>query len=325
MKMRNTSLLLLFIFIVSCSYDFDLGDMDATAKLVLYCMPNANSDTTLIQLYRSLPVAQQRKAGKEISNAHITFTVNGKEQTVHYAEIDKYFVRAGCYYVIGRWKETDIIRVSAEADGLPAVCAETTIPTSFPLKKVDMVLKQNIDNKLQFRITFQDKGKESFYGIRIVKKVVYEDLIENENSSIYTETLDLELDDEPLLNNKTGLDATFDYSTNFYQYLYIWSNEQILNREYTLRLNTFYSADWEADKWSSSSLHTFYKMYFYMLSPELYKYLKSLNDMKNNELGNKGLAPIRSNYTNIENGIGVLGSCQITETEWLKMYIDNDY
>lgn len=319
MKTTYISLLLFLAFMTSCSYDFDLKDMDATEKLVLYCMPDANSDTTLIQLYCSQPVTQQKKDGnKDVPNAHITFSVNGTEQTVRYAETDEPSVPAGCNYVIGRWNESDVIRVRAEADGLPPVHSETTIPASFPLKKVDMVRKQDIDNKLQFRITFQDDGKENYYGIRIVKREVYEDLADDENSRTYgAVALELDLDDEPLLNNKTGLDATFDYSTDFYQYLYIWSNEQILNKEYTLRLDTYYSADWEADEWGYH-LHNYYKMYFYKLSPELYKYLKSLNDIKNNNLGDKGLAPIRSSYTNIENGIGVLGSCQVTETEWLE-------
>lgn len=319
MKTTYIPLLLLLAFMTSCSYDFDLKGMDVTEKLVLYCMPDADSDTTLIQLYRSQPVTQQKKEGKkEIANARITFSVNGTEQTVRYAETDKPSVPAGCYYVVGRWNEADVIRVRAEADGLPPVYSETNIPTSFPLKKVDMVRKQDIDNKLQFRITFQDDGKENYYGIRIVKKEVYEDLADDENSRTYgAVALDLDLDDEPLLNNKTSLDATFDYSTDFYQYLYIWSNEQILNKEYTLRLDTYYSADWEADEWGYH-LHNYYKMYFYKLSPELYKYLKSLNDIKNNNLGDKGLAPIRNSYTNIENGIGVLGGCQVTETEWLE-------
>lgn len=316
MKTTYIPLLLLLAVVTSCSYDFDLKGMDAFEKLVLYCMPDAHSDTTLIQLYRSQPVTRQTKKG--LSNARITFSVNGTEQVVRYAETDEPPVPAGCYYVVGRWNEADVIRVRAEVDGLPPVYSETTIPTSFPLKKIDMVRKQDIDNKLQFRITFQDDGKENYYGIRIVKREVYEDLDDDENSRTYgAVALDLDLDDEPLLNNKTGLDATFDYSTDFYQYLYIWSNEQILNKEYTLRLNAYYSADWEGDEWGYH-LHNYYKMYFYKLSPELYKYLKSLNDIKNNELGNKGLAPIRSSYTNIENGIGILGGCQVTETEWLE-------
>src|SRR3712207_4916214 len=147
-------------------------------------MPDADSDTTLIQLYRSQPVTRQKKKGKkDVPNARITFSVNGTEQNVRYAETDEPSVPAGCYYVVGRWSEADVIRVRAEADGLPPIYSETTIPTSFLLKRIDMVRKQYIDNKLQFRITFQNDGKENYYGIRIVKRVVYEDWSGPDNNS----------------------------------------------------------------------------------------------------------------------------------------------
>ena len=50
----------------------------------------------------------------------------------------------------------------------------------------------------------------------------------------------------------------------------------------------------------------------------MYKYLKSINDIDNNDLGEYGLAPIHSHYTNIENGIGLLGGCSIYETDWIE-------
>ena len=53
------------------------------------------------------------------------------------------------------------------------------------------------------------------------------------------------------------------------------------------------------------------------LSKEMYTYLKSLNRINNNDLGGYGLAPIRSHYTNVENGIGLLGGCNVYESEWI--------
>lgn len=65
MKTIYIPLLLLLALMTSCSYDFELKGMDAAEKLVLYCMPDADSDTTLIQLYRSQPVTRQKKKGKK--------------------------------------------------------------------------------------------------------------------------------------------------------------------------------------------------------------------------------------------------------------------
>src|SRR3712207_8132094 len=65
MKTIYIPLLLLLALMTSCSYDFELKGMDAAEKLVLYCMPDADSDTTLIQLYRSQPVTRQKKKRSE--------------------------------------------------------------------------------------------------------------------------------------------------------------------------------------------------------------------------------------------------------------------
>jgi hypothetical protein len=42
-----------------------------------------------------------------------------------------------------------------------------------------------------------------------------------------------------------------------------------------------------------------------------------MNDQHNNELGKTELAPIRATYTNVTNGIGLVGGCRFTQTGWL--------
>ena len=93
---------------------------------------------------------------------------------------------------------------------------------------------------------------------------------------------------------------------------------RVQGKTYTLRMNGYYFADgvWEEEGERRSQLHT-YKLRLYTLSPEMYRYLKSLNDNANNELGHAGLAPLRNLYTNVEGGFGVLGGCRIVETGWL--------
>lgn len=49
----------------------------------------------------------------------------------------------------------------------------------------------------------------------------------------------------------------------------------------------------------------------------MYTYLEALNRIQNNDLGKYGLAPIRSYYTNVENGIGLLGGCNVYESDWI--------
>ena len=107
----------------------------------------------------------------------------------------------------------------------------------------------------------------------------------------------------------------------FYQNLYYWADTKIQGKSYTLRLNTNYEADYEddfitPDGYEHIKKQVKYRITLYSLSQEFYRYLKSLNDQKNNGLGNSELAPIRSTYTNVINGIGVVGGCRMLQTEW---------
>ena len=180
-----------------------------------------------------------------------------------------------------------------------------------------MKLKYEINTKLQFLITFQDNADtEDYYGIRVVRRCIYTSTSDNEVTDIEYHDIEFEVGDEPLLYNKSGLNSAFDFSNDFYQNLYIWSDERIRGKEYILRLKTYYSPDY-VSMWDGSNYKYSYKVYLYKLSRELFCYLKSVNDVKNNDLGHKGLAPIRSHYSNVENGIGVVGGCRITETEWM--------
>ncbi len=106
----------------------------------------------------------------------------------------------------------------------------------------------------------------------------------------------------------------YDFDYNYYQDLYIWNDDMISGKEYTLKINVELEYNDEEDNFSSTYN---YKVCLYRLSPELYKFLKSLNDISNNELGQNGLAPIRSHYSNITDGFGFLGAASLYETPWL--------
>ena len=263
MKIRNLTFSIMAFMFSSCSYEFELSDINAGEKIVLYCMPCADKDTTLIQLSRSVPISKKGKLQNGISEAGINFTVNGKEQPVYWNENATSSLPARCYYVLGRYNEADKVDIKVSADGLPSVSSETVLPVSFPLKKVDMKLKREIDTKLQFLVTFQDNADtEDYYGIRVVRRCIYTSVPDNHVIRTSFSDLELEVDDEPLLYSKSGLNSAFDLSNDFYQNLYIWSDKQIKGKEYTLRLKISYSAD-DISMWEGTTYKYSYKVYLY--------------------------------------------------------------
>lgn len=337
---KITYALIALLTVTSCHSDFELEGMDAEEKLVLYCMPAAGVDTTLIQLSKSLPVTGTGLPPRGIPGARIRFEVNGVEKPVYWNEDDSCgILRPQCYYVVTEGlKEGDAVRIEAEADAMRPVLSETVVPAPFPVKDIVLAVKHDSEPKMQFRITFEDSSEtDDYYAVNIIRRYTLEEGHYEYNYQTHTGEwkcykyvydmggMTFDLKDEPLIYNKVGLDATFDFDYNYYQKLYIWTDEQIPGQEYTLRLTTGYSwdtggyPDWEDTSETNKYEYWYskYKVRLYRLSPDLYKFLKAMNDIDNNELGHNGLAPIRNHYSNIINGFGVMGACQVYESAWL--------
>ena len=312
--MKKIIYLLLTVVLSSCNYQFELDGVDAGEKLVLYCFPS-NNDTTVIQLSRSVPVNKKEPLDKNMRNADIHFTVNGEEQAIYWNEESTSLLPAQCYYTLGKWKQDDCLQLQANVKDMPVITAKTLMPASFPLGEIELLPKGGSEKLLQVRITFKDNATTSdYYGIRLVKKEITRS---DGDENVSFNSVEFDLKDEPLLNSLSDLDEIFMFSDHFFQDLYIWDDAKIQGKEYTLRLNMDYQKDFDVD-WARFSYSVQYKIYLYKLSPEFYNYFKALNNINNNDLGNHGFSSIIRHYTNVSGGIGVVGSCRVAETEWLK-------
>lgn len=320
--MKNISHILLSVCIgllSSCTYHFELDDVNSSPKLVLYSYPGSG-DTTVVQLSRSLPVSQKGELVRGLKGADVHLFVNGEMVSLAWTDDSMPGVPAQSYYAVKTFEDGDNVNITAAAEGMKAVSSATIVPSQFPLTSINMALKNGEPNQLQFQIHFTDNVlTEDYYALKVERKRQFwnDGKYSEENSS-----LTLNLDDEPLLNSSSGLDDILMIENVFYQNLYYWDDTKIQGKSYTVRLNTNYEADYEDDFITPNGVEHIkcqvkYKISLYSLSEELYRYLKSLNDQKNNGLGNSELAPIRSTYTNVINGIGVVGGCRMFQTEWI--------
>lgn len=308
---------LLLTALSSCKYEFNIDDVDAKKKPVVFCMPSTLGDTTFIQVSQSMSI--NNKGTDIASKPNISFKLNGVEKKIKYTDKATDLLPAKSYYVLGKLKEGDKIDLEASYQDMPTAKSSTVIPKPFPLDKWDMILKDgSYGREIQFRITFTDDAEtKDYYGVRIIRKISYHDYYPDYNIvSDYDEIFGiwLNLDEEPLLSKKVGFDEIFDILKHHYSDIYLWDDTMLNGKSYTLHLGTYYSEDRVNEH---NSAVNFFKIYLYRFSEDMYKYLKSVNDINNNELGSYGLAPIRSHYTNIENGIGLLGGCNIYESEWI--------
>ena len=286
--MKKIIYLILAAILSSCTYHFELDEVDASEKLVLYCFPS-NKDTTVIQLSKSVPVSKREPLDKSVRNADIHFTVNGKEQAIYWNEDSTSSLPAQCYYTLGKWGKNDCLQLQAASTGLPAITAQTVMPDNFPLKEIRLAPKGDSDNTLQVLVTFKDDGgTNDYYGIRLIKKEI---TTKDGDEDVSFQSVEFDLKDEPLLNNLSDLDEIFMFSNRFFQNLYIWDDEKIPGKEYTVRLNMDYQKDYDVD-WDNFSYREEYKIYLYKLSPEFYSYFKTLNNINNNDGSSSNLVVI---------------------------------
>ena len=228
-------------------------------------------------------------------------------------------VPAKSYYTVQRYEEGDRIRLTASAEDLETVSSVTTIPAPFPLNSVHMERKPSDPGTLQFQINFTDKASTvNYYAVTVKERAKY---WRDGDSRVYYDeeyTAYMDWNDEPLLKVSAGLDEILIGDYTYYEQLYIWSDEKIQGKNYTLRLNKTYISDYETS--IQGEVYTNrkqYKVCLYSLSEEFYHYLKSMNEQVNNKLGESELAPVRPTYTNVENGFGLVGGCRMMQTEWM--------
>ena len=174
---------------------------------------------------------------------------------------------------------------------------------------------------MQVRVTFTDPvGSDDYFGVKMVRQEVFQESVGDVVTDVAYRnivTCDFAFDDEPIFNNKVGLDAALNFDYDYYDYLYIWTDTEIQGRTYTLRMDTSYLTpeefsytNWDG-KVTTAKVYYRYKIYLYRLTKEFYSFLKSVNDIANNNLGLHGFAPLRGSYTNVSNGFGVVSSVEV--------------
>jgi hypothetical protein len=310
--MKQIHIILIIVLSVlaltSCQDDFDIKTVKAEPRLILYCMPTVG-DTTAIQLMRSLPVNQTGQV-VPIDGARISYTVNGQPATV----IDE---GNGHYKAVARQAVGDRISIEAEADGLPAVSAHTTILDSVQLGDVSTkevsIYSDDYEQTvkyLQLTVPFTDPANtKDYYAVQVRTRMFKE----NDGGIYYypspmydVDTLDyvvqVNLESDPLLKKLNSIDYDFGYDDNDYEHFYVFSDEGINGKTYTLHLNL-------DDIYTEARLprvSPYYYVVLYHITPEFYHFVSTIGSIENSDLAKAGLSNITPNVGNVRNGIGMV-------------------
>jgi len=137
--------------------------------------------------------------------------------------------------------------------------------------------------------------------------------------SLYLYTIDKPLltESEPILSKKSKLNDDFGFDDyEFYDDAYIFNDRMINGKHYTLHLEAMYgsygyyydhSYDW------SLVFGSTYSVGLYAITPEYYRFLKSINDAQSNSWADVGLMQITPTYSNVKGGFGVVAGYHVSE------------
>ena len=310
---RAFSLILFCLTLVSCKDDFDIQKLQDHSRLVVYCFPTGG-DTTLVSVAKSLPVASVKgnveTLSREKVDAHIIYKVNGVEQTVKRIaneEEAQLFTRStnsdvlsqlvGQYYVVGKQNAGDKISLQVSAQDFSSVSASTYIPEKVGVELGDVKLEM--------------KSSDGYNSITIDRvEAIFHDNPSSED--YYSVKL-------RLLNREKNSKVDDDFGMDDYEYFgnaYIFNDRTINGKTYTLHLDT-YSNSYRQSFYSFS-----YVVDLYKVTPEYYRFLKSINDAQSNSWADVGLMQVTPTYSNVKGGFGVVAGYNISSVS--KFFYSSD-
>lgn len=297
--------LLLSLFLIVCSTScqdrISIDQIEGENRLVVYAFPTTN-DTLTIKISASQPIHGEVK---QLAIKSVRCTTNGKDDKIIYASENKESgTTVATYYAVGKHQSGDEINLAVSDVNLPEVTARTIIPTSVNIgqTRLDTTFYKGT-RYTQLRLSFTDSELSTFYAVRVAGRYVPED----ESTKGKTEFAELETSAEPILNFYSNAELEFGSWNDYYHNMYIFDDTSFTNKSAVLHLCTLQKSWIEC-----------YKAQLFALSPEYYQMLKSLNEIKNNDIGAKGLSFMFSTYTNVRGGFGCVAGYCMEETKWLK-------
>lgn len=272
------------LLLTSCYRDFQYDREGLSPHIVLHGFVRA--DTLMdVRVSKSWLIGDE-PSDSLFDEARLTLFVNGKQKC-----LDTTIPRSG-----------DRLRMVVEADGLPSVEASTEVPERIRIEQVDYTkTEERYETVFNTKIRFRDPSDErNYYGIGVCTT----------DSFIFQIAMDKT--QEPLLDELaigSILDDLLFTPNRFYSRTYIFSDEQIEGKEYTLDIpiHIMVSPSTPISAYKALS----FSVCLYSISESYYKYLLSLMRQGINRISEYGIADPNRTYKNVENGIGVLAAYQV--------------
>lgn len=294
-------LLLLVALLLSCkdNIDSELQLNKGKEKLVVYAFPSTN-DSIFIDV--CIGKVKNGETNKPVIKS-IECLVNGKEDKIIYKDdSDENGIYETCFCAVGKHTPGDTITINVSAEGVLPVSGTTIIPQKPKAEYVNMdTISYKGDTYNRILLNIHDNKSIEYYAARVVCAV------DNDDEQEKYESVELEVDNEPLLKKYTSTKFNFETDASFYNNMYVFDDATFKDSSAMLHLYVMQQSWYKA-----------FNTKIYSLSKEFFNMLRSLNNSKNNDFGKYGMAFIYSTYSNVENGYGCIAAYNVTESSWIK-------
>lgn len=319
-KLLIISSFLLAFVLSACQKDFPL-ESPTSDELCLICFPGQR-DTTIIQLYATVPIGGKYEGSKYLKAADISFSVDGASLPVQQASEPVGSVPKGCWFVPGTVAEGHQVEIRAAVQDKPSIVATTIIPDQVPTFEYKL-------HSYGIEVFFEDdSSSEDFYGLALAceqtlekdgkKKITIhnvEPISEGNGTkeiSVVQEYYDTGFSGWSLWPKKAAL-----YGVR------IWPDKKFNGTKARLAMQigsahfggSGYDADYDAEMEGASETRR-YKLLLYRFSKEFFKYMASLDYQAYNDYASYGIVPVIPSYTNVAGGCGILAGWSVRETGW---------
>ncbi len=297
--MRYIILFLFAALFASCQDKIDSELTLGKEKLVVYAFPSTN-DSIFINI--SIGKVKNGKAEKPVIKS-IECLVNGKRDNIaHKCDTEENGIYETSFCAVGKHAPGDTITINVSAEGALPVSGSSIIPQKPKAEYIYMdttSYKGEIYNRILYNI--HDFNSIKYYAAQVAGAV------DNDNEQEKHETVELEVENEPLLKKYASTKINFETYESFYANMYIFDNETFNNGANSLHLYILQRPWYNA-----------FNVKIYSLSKEYFCMLKSFNNSMNNDFGKHGMAFIYPTYSNIKNGYGCIAAYNVIESGWTK-------
>ena len=316
MKNKISLILLVALGLCSCEERFELNDVGGEPRMYVECYAGL-ADTTIVQLYKAMPVNAKASDGKDYTLKRLDFKIDGAPVALKTLSDSLSLFFTDTPIAAG-----SKLSLEVETEETAPVSATTVVPSKPAFTMTAEMIGGPVMPYIQFTVNFQgETNPADRYGIGIKQYI-------KTHRDDGSEDIEYDMSAAPtMINGDIAAEhslTVMGYPESFH--FGMFSGEDLEDgktinaimmydpREYTWE-EIKYDDDGNETGTVTVTLSIKLQIQILRFSDESYGYLNSLYNRQDNLLAMLGFCPPTVAYTNISGGYGVLGGLSLGESE----------